>query len=40
MGMTYQRGDVFLDKDTHKLYIFDGTEWWEIVPTFELKKPD
>jgi hypothetical protein len=22
------------------LYIFDGTEWWEIVPTCELKKPD
>ena len=38
--MTYQRGDVLLDKDTHKLYIFDGTEWWEIVPTSELKKPD
>jgi hypothetical protein len=38
--MTYQRGDVFLDKDTHKLYIFDGTEWWEIVPTSILKKPD
>lgn len=38
--MTHQRGDVFLDKDTHKLYIFDGTEWWEIVPTSILKKPD
>jgi hypothetical protein len=38
--MTYQMGDVFLDKDTHKLYIFDGTEWLEIVPTSILKKPD
>ncbi len=38
--MKYERGDVFLDKDTHKLYIFDGIEWWEIVPTCELKKPD
>jgi hypothetical protein len=33
-------GDVFLDKDTHKLYIFDGNGWWEIVPTAELKKLD
>jgi hypothetical protein len=40
MGMNYQKGDVFLDKDTHKLYIFDGKEWWEIVPSSKLKKPD
>jgi hypothetical protein len=40
MGMKYEKGDYFLDKDTHKLYIFDGNEWWEIVPTSELKKPD
>jgi hypothetical protein len=39
MGMNYQKGDFFLDKDTRKLYIFDGKEWWEIVPTCELKKP-
>jgi len=39
MDMNYQKGDIFLDKDTHKLYIFDGNEWWEIVPTCELKKP-
>jgi len=38
--MNYRKGDCFLDKDTHKLYIFDGTEWWEIVPTSELKKPE
>jgi hypothetical protein len=38
--MNYQKGNVFLDKDTHKLYIFDGKEWWEIVPTSELKKPN
>jgi hypothetical protein len=30
--MKYNKGDIFLDKDTHKLYIFDGNEWWEIVP--------
>jgi hypothetical protein len=40
MGMNYQKGDVFLDKHTHKLYIFDGKEWWEIVPSSYLKKPD
>lgn len=38
--MNYRVGDVFLDKHTRKLYIFDGNEWWEIVPTSELKKPD
>jgi len=36
--MTYQRGDVFLDKDTHKLYIFDGEYWYEVVPNCELRK--
>jgi hypothetical protein len=40
MGMKYNKGDIFLDKDTHKLYIFDGNEWWEVVPTCELKKSD
>ena len=38
--MNYKKGDIFLDKNTYKLYIFDGNEWWEIVPTSELKKPD
>jgi len=38
MGMKYKKGDYFLDKDMHKLYIFDGNEWWEVVPTCELKK--
>ena len=38
--MNYQKGDIFLDKDTHKLCIFDGNEWWEIVPSSYLKKPD
>ena len=38
--MRYEKGDSFLDKDTRKLYIFDGKEWLEIVPTAELKKPD
>lgn len=32
------KGDFFLDKDTHKLYIFDGYEWLEIVPSCELRK--
>ncbi len=36
--MTYQKGDVFLDKNTLKLYIFDESDWLEIVPTCELKK--
>jgi hypothetical protein len=38
--MKYKKGDYFLDKDTYKLYIFDGNEWWEIVPSCYLKKPD
>ncbi len=44
--MKYNKGDFFLDKDTHRVYIFDGNEWWEIVPTckivptYELKKTD
>ena len=38
--MTYTKGDIFLHKYTHKLYIYDGTEWLEIVPTSILKKPD
>ena len=36
--MTYKKGDFFLDKDTHKLYIFNGKEWWEIIPSSELRK--
>ena len=36
--MNYQKGDVFLDKHTHKVYIFDGKEWWKIVPSSYLKK--
>ena len=36
--MIYQRGDVFLDRYTHKLYIFDGNEWLEIVPSSKLRK--
>ena len=38
--MNYQKGDILLDKNAHKLYIFDGKGWWELVPTYELKKPD
>ena len=36
--MKHEKGDYFLDRDTHKLYIFDGNEWWEIVPSCELRK--
>ena len=36
--MTYKKGDVFLDKDTQKLYIFDGYYWYEVVPSYELRR--
>jgi hypothetical protein len=38
--MKYEKGDYFLDRDTHELYIFDGNEWWKIIPSCYLKKPD
>ena len=38
--MRYNKGDFFLDEDTYTVYIFDGNEWWEVVPTSELKKRD
>ena len=38
--MSYQKGDIWLQKYTRKLYIFDGNEWLEIVPTVGLKKPE
>lgn len=34
--MTYTTGDIFLDKNTKKLYIFDGDVWREIVPSSYL----
>jgi len=34
--MKYYKGDFFLDKDTHTMYIFDGNEWLEIVPTSKI----
>jgi len=34
--MTYTKGDIFLHKYTHKLYIFDGVVWREIVPSSYL----
>jgi hypothetical protein len=34
--MTYTKGDIFLHKYTHKLYIFDGEVWREIVPSSYL----
>ncbi len=36
--MRYKKGDFFLDKDTYTVYIFDGNEWWEVVPDCYLKK--
>ena len=36
--MKYEKGDFFIEKDTFKMYIFDGNEWWEIVPIYELRK--
>ena len=36
--MIYQKGDIFLEKYTKKLYIFDGNEWLEIVPKCKLRK--
>ena len=38
--MTYKKGDFFLDKNTYNLYVFDGEQWWEIIPSSELKKPE
>ena len=28
-------GDVFLDKDTNVLYVFNGNKWLEIVPSLK-----
>ena len=25
--LTFNKGDVFLDKDTRDLFVFDGTSW-------------
>ena len=36
--MKYKKGDFFLNKNTYKLYIFNGNEWLEIVPSCELRK--
>jgi len=36
--MRYRKGDIFLDKYTLKLYIFDGKGWLEIISSCELKK--
>jgi hypothetical protein len=30
--MIYQQGDIFQDKNTLKLYVFDGKNWHEIKP--------
>jgi hypothetical protein len=34
--MKYNKGDLFLDKYTYKMYIFDGNEWLEIVPASKI----
>ena len=36
--MKYYNGDYFIDKDTNKLYYFDGNEWFEVVPAYKLEK--
>jgi len=38
MDIKYKKGDFFLDKVTYTVYIFDGNEWWEVVPDCCLKK--
>jgi hypothetical protein len=38
MDMKCKKGDFFLDKNTYTVYIFDGNEWWEVVPDSYLKK--
>jgi hypothetical protein len=38
MDIRYTKGDFFLDKNTYTVYIFDGNEWWEVVPDCYLKK--
>ena len=34
----YQKGDIFLDKYTRKMYIFSGKEWFEVIPSSKLRK--
>jgi hypothetical protein len=38
MDIKYKKGVIFLDKNNNNLYIFDGSKWWEIVPTSYLKQ--
>lgn len=33
----YPKGTMFLDKETLKLYVSDGDQWLEIIPSFDLK---
>ena len=35
--MIYQQGDIFQDKNTFKLYVFDGEYWIEIKPDSTFK---
>jgi hypothetical protein len=34
----WSKGDFFLDRDTHMLYLFDGEDWFEVVPSYELRR--
>lgn len=38
--MTYTKGDIFLDKYTHKLYFFDGEVWQELILTTRVARID
>ena len=33
----YPKGTMFLDKETLNLYVSDGDQWLEIIPSFNLK---
>ena len=37
--MTYNKGDIFVDKVSGKMYMYDGTVWLEIVYASYLKDP-
>ena len=34
----FDQGDIYLDKHTFDLYVFDGTKWIKIIPIFTTDK--
>ena len=36
----FNKGDLFLNKHTFDLYVFNGTEWIKIIPLFTTDKND